>query len=605
MESRVPRSKKVRGINSISLNMEKLLKFFNLAELTKLMNISKLFFYSIKQLSFFLPFGKMLKKDFSHSLDDLIKNEGRLIKKLKKQYEIANLQDSILIFTGMFLKGFPKNPTRDQNVAFMTETEKKLWNFNYTKTECVEVLPYLSSFLLCYPYYQKIDLSFNELEDKNLISFCKNMQYLKSLKAINLSNNKLKDQSCKALFKSLLENKIINFVDISKNEISAAGLDTLALFIKNTKTLETLNLENNIIGPKGMTLLAEPLRLNRSIKTLNLSYNGITANGTKSLIPVLKDNNKITSLYYGGNYLQADGIATFMTAIKANQNITYLFLDWSHVGKTGAQSVASILTTHYYIITLDLSKNELGDEGLAFIFNAIKKQTSLINLDISGNKITHKSLKIIEEVLKKNGSIGRINLENNELGDTSGKTFKEIFKVNDTITNINLSGIALAKGIVELSEGLKSNASVKIINLSNNKLGKYVQALESLATCIAENKAFVTVMLDDNQIDDKGLAVLVEGIKKNFSVRTFSLKRNYIIDYKLVEDAIRNNKLIYYFELEHNRLEADKYEVIEKALNINKNLSNLKSHLKKTVRKQIGESTTLKTVKEGEDKQQQ
>jgi Ran GTPase-activating protein (RanGAP) involved in mRNA processing and transport len=218
-----------------------------------------------------------------------------------------------------------------------------------------------------------------------------------------------------------------------------------------------------------------------------------------------------------------------------NESISYLFLDWSHIGKVGSSSIANILTNHYYIITLDISKNEICDEEINKIFTAIKKQTSLINLDISSNGLTHKSLKIINEVLKTNGTIGRINLSNNQFGETAGVTFKELFKTNDTITNINLSNISLGKGLVEMSLGLKTSNTVKIINLANNNIGKYIKSLEAFSACLVDNKSFINVTLDENLIDDKGFAVLSEGIKKNYSIKTFSFKKNYLIEHKLIE----------------------------------------------------------------------
>jgi hypothetical protein len=121
--NRIPRSKRVRGFNSLPyFLLEKVLRCLTLSEIMIAIKISKLFSTAIKECTFFAPFSKMLKKDFNHSFEDLTKNEAKLLKKLKKQYEI-NPQDSLLIFSAMFLKSFPKNPSRDQNVAFISENE--------------------------------------------------------------------------------------------------------------------------------------------------------------------------------------------------------------------------------------------------------------------------------------------------------------------------------------------------------------------------------------------------------------------------------------------------------------------------------------------------
>lgn len=101
-------------------------------------------------------------------------------------------------------------------------------------------------------YLKKIDLSFNNLTDEDLIVFLSENKDLVNIKEISLKKNNLTEKFLTFLTKINQESffEYLKILDISSNKIDFSALDTLSSVIRDYKNLKRVNLTHNPIQEK-------------------------------------------------------------------------------------------------------------------------------------------------------------------------------------------------------------------------------------------------------------------------------------------------------------------------------------------------------------------
>ena len=229
----------------------------------------------------------------------------------------------------------------------------------------------------------------------------------------------------------------------------------------------------------------------------------------------------------------------------------------------GWKNIESLLNKNYNIRILDLSSSTLNDLELEGIIESIKdKRIRLLNL--SENFLTVEGMKSLSNFLKINKTLQRLYLQRNAvvqfkaegvkyvcenllnhpnilLLDFSfmeltgcGQFIGKLIKENKTLENLNIASCKL--NIVDfknICEPICNDKKLKKFNISFNDMGGN-KSLEEIGKIIIFNKSINEIHLDQMNLNMDNYNIILDAIKKNKTIKYYSLSYNYNLNPKIV-----------------------------------------------------------------------
>jgi hypothetical protein len=139
---------------------------------------------------------------------------------------------------------------------------------------------------------------------------------------LDLSRNQLGDKEVGIFARVLLANQNLKSLVLRDNNIGDAGAIELAVALRQKNTLELLDLSSNEIGSDGTTALADTLVANDALKDLNLLNNSIGDDGATSIAEMLTRNDCIEKICIGG--FGGMGLKAFATRLSSMNGLKTL-----------------------------------------------------------------------------------------------------------------------------------------------------------------------------------------------------------------------------------------------------------------------------------------
>ena len=167
--------------------------------------------------------------------------------------------------------------------------------------------------------------------------------------------------------------------------------------------------------------------------------------------------------------------------------------------------LASIAISYKGRFSVNLSYCTLSDTSIKILMQSLCRSldphseiTGHLDMDIGSNKITGVGASYIAEALRTTRTLRKLNLWANPIGDEGLQYISEAVITNTTLTNLNLIECGLR--ITEesgpaLTEMLQRNKTLRKLNLSLNEA-----------------------------ISDNAASFIIEGLKKNTTLKTLELK---------------------------------------------------------------------------------
>jgi hypothetical protein len=132
-------------------------------------------------------------------------------------------------------------------------------------------------------------------------------------------------------------------------------------------------------------------------------------------------------------------------------------------------------------------------------------------LDFSSYIVDYEGAVAISEALKTNSTLQVIDLEENEIGDKGATAFAKALKTNTSLQEINLNDNRIGdEGAIAISEALKTNSTLRKINLGHNEIG--VESAIAIAEALKTNSTLREIDLAGNKIGDKGAIIIAEAL---------------------------------------------------------------------------------------------
>lgn len=219
-----------------------------------------------------------------------------------------------------------------------------------------------------------------------------------------------------------------------------------------------------------------------------------------------------------------------------------------------------------YLISLrkELSKKKYTSSQVDHFVNEILKsllkqltEDEIIDLRYGGIGKNLDDMKYLCIALKTNTSIKELNLERNYIGQKAGniQNLSEILNINTTIIKLDLRGnsIGSKSGLIKiLSLALKQNTSITSINLQRNEIGENEHDIELLLKALSVNKSIKKLYLGYNYIGSDSYADT-----DNMRNLCEFIKENKCLTTLYLEcnNFGRNDEGMYYFSqaLKHNK----------------------------------------------------
>ena len=517
-----------------------------------------------------------------YSLFQLLKNNCALIRKIISKYKIGKEQ-SISIFGNIIERQMRKVNLEEVNINEYDLNNNGIAMINLALGEIDNLKKInISNNLQISKYYsinnvindnrndlQIINLSFNELGDKNAIIIFDNLsKYCPDIKIINLSGNNI-------------TNKVFN-----SKEVIDAFLNYKFKFLKK------FIFHHNLLGSKGAILLFDLLMNCKFLNLLDISYNGIdeyvfdSDSAIKFFDPEKSELYYFYSFYYEGNYLTFSETQSLVQCLLNNSILTYLFLGNNRLKDDSMQILNFLIMNNKNIKSLHINYNNFTIKGYNKLFSNIEENYSLIEINLSNNKIDQKCLKNILDNLENNKSISSLNLSYNNFNKvaTSNLIIKYI-ESNIKIKNLNLAGCHIGIGMKKFLSILKDNKIICCLDISSNDFGGNKEIIEILCKYLSDNYYIKYLYLDGNFINDQDFEKIInDGITENKNLHLLSLKYNKITLNKIEsKDPNRNmieniklNNHIKDITFDGNPIKSEKnLKLINKALEMNGTKENI------------------------------
>ena len=533
---------------------------FDLETLIKLLNVNKTLNTIVKQ-SITLQKFLEVKNEYienkgkpnqrvnfgKYSVTQSLKNNCDLYAKFQKKYKMGN-NDTKIIFGELLKRQIIREFKRAQS-----KNGKNYLNLNDIKLKeyGITLLNYAIKEI---PFFRKIVLSGNSesISNFNLIKSFVNFSK-KNLMSVNFSNNNYSDVIGGNIFISIGVNcPNIEIINMSHNCLTYSTFNNKKVqqaFTVGFKKLTKLILGNNILGPKGLIELFINLKNCTKLNLLDVSYNGIDKNifNNKNVEDIFNESlPNLYSFYYEGNYLSTEEVKNFVKDIANNKCLTYLYLQNNQLNDDSMEILSYLITKNPYMHNLGLGYNKFTSKGIQSLCNGLmNKDSNIMELCLQKNNLDEASLSYLAEALKSNQSMRSLNLSyNNFTKDECGNLISRIISESPKLKNLNLTACHLGLKIKDICNKLEENKTITYIDMSVNDFGKNSEIFKALAKMLGKNMYLKYLYLDSNYVSDKDFDIIInEGIKFNKNLKYLSLKSNKITlsSIKALSDSIKKD----------------------------------------------------------------
>ena len=138
---------------------------------------------------------------------------------------------------------------------------------------------------------------------------------------------------------------------------------------------------------------------------------------------------------------------------------------------------------------IDLSRLHLTDRDIAVVIRHAIYEKKCRGLNLWGNELTAESMHILANVSHGNRTLKELDLSHNRLSDEGAKILANVLSLN--------------------------NCALKELDLSSNNITD--EGAHYLARMLRENTKILRLILDNNEITDRGLALLTDAIAQRDS----------------------------------------------------------------------------------------
>ena len=472
-------------------------------------------------------------------------------------------------------------PETGEALASVILCNTGLQELNLINNNLDEEVLRVAEVLKCIASLRKLYLSKNNISKTVSHELALAIKSYKCLETLWLSNCNLKS-SVVAIFQALSTISSLKCLSISNNQITEEAGEALASVILHNRGLEILYLRNNNLG-KGMLEIVKALQHITSLKSLDLSKNNISNEVSVELAVAIKSNKHLEELWMLDCNLKSL-VTVILQSLTTISSLKGLDVNDNQVSKEAGEALASVISrVHNRLLVilhntglkeLYIRNNNLG-KGMLKIAKALQHINSLESLNLSNNNISNEvsvelaiafksnkhlkklwmfdcnlksSATVILQSLTTISTLKCLSIGNNQITPEAAKVLPSVILHNTELEELYLRDSNIGEGRLDVLKALQCFKSLKILDLSNNKMLK--QDCNELALVIKSNRQLEKLYLEElyhrsNSVG-KGMLEVAKALQHITSLKSLNLSINNISNEVSVELAIafKSNKYL-------------------------------------------------------------
>lgn len=426
----------------------------------------------------------------------------------------------------------------------------------------------IDNFVFKYYKIKIFDLSFNNLNDQDILDFTTGFNYNKSIVSLNLCGNKFSSKGILYLKKCLMYNSFLKElyignidssldVEINKISIKSVFIDEIKkindknfVIISNPRLslkLNNYNNSNNVNKSK----FSNKKQISNSLKTevnLNNKPDGFNSQYNNSLLKFQK-SIKVKNFHLikqnetsNGNFHKERNIFPNIETdnkIKIKQGVKVNFLDKKNEpSKILTNNIEKNLNNNSNNHTSDLKNvNTNLNQKLTFMKKMTLKRSNTKNLNVKtneNNEANNKENQFLEFIKNENlilnpifSTLSKLNIISLENCNLTGNDIIPVLKNCKDVLKLSFKGNKLdTKSIYLMEDCIINNFNIKELNLSENKLCNV--AVNLLCEYLNKNSTIVSIDLSYNEYDQNSMLNFNNIIYYHKSINKISFEGNNI-----------------------------------------------------------------------------
>eukprot|EP00903_Cladosiphon_okamuranus_P017705 g16304.t1 len=231
------------------------------------------------------------------------------------------------------------------------------------------------------------------------------------------------------------------------------------------------------------------------------------------------------------------GITPSPTMMRSRKDPHTLDLGFQGLGDKIGLSLAKTLPFLPNLASFILRDNRLTDASLNAILAEAVRLKSLTSLDLSSNKIDNSALVLREYVASSSCALQQLSLSNADVDDGECTSLMEALVGNGSIRVLDLSHNKIGDketynfvrpdyttGGEAVAEMIESNTTLSSLDLSWNSIR--MASGVSLGESLAHNSGLVELRLPHNSLADSGIQAIAQSLRSNGSLRLLDISFN-------------------------------------------------------------------------------
>ncbi|KAI9202272.1 uncharacterized protein BJ171DRAFT_514631 [Polychytrium aggregatum] len=337
----------------------------------------------------------------------------------------------------------------------------------------------------------RMDLSGTTIDRKHVASLADILMIETGLVSLSMENCNIEDEILKVLLHSVLITNTLQSLSLANNRrIKVQGVKYVAVLIKKTKSLKHLDISGISIDRQGMGFLSHALAQGSQNPPVGSTLETLKMDSCQLRAPLLE------VLAIGVNHSQVIRLSLRDNKMNADCGL-YLFdlLKNERVSANGSTPIRQQPRTRG-IESLDLRGNELKS-GVHKIARALGDQLWLRHLVLRDNKMDHVALVILSEHLKTNRTVTVLDLSSNPLclDSLNGVTaLLEALVLNKTLKELSLANTHLnSEGAIAFAEAMPLIKSVQKLDITYNPID--IAGVLAISVSLKLNNSFTMLEL--------------------------------------------------------------------------------------------------------------
>ncbi|XP_075117991.1 NACHT, LRR and PYD domains-containing protein 12-like [Leptodactylus fuscus] len=310
-------------------------------------------------------------------------------------------------------------------------------------------------------------------------------------------------------------------LDLSDVHMSALDCTVLAFIMETCTNIEELNLTRCSLDTEGLERLVPGLH---NLQNLSLDSNLLPDTSCTQLASVIRNNQSLKILHLSINRLSGPHFSDLMAALSSPDcRIEELHLGYNNLPDTSCTQLASVIRNNQSLKRLVLSNNRLFGPHFSDLLVALSSPTCRIQeLRLGSNDLPDTCCTQLASGIRNNQSLKILDLSGNRL---YGPYFSDLMAALSSpacrIEELHLANNHLPDtSCTQLASVIRNNQSLKILVQSGPQFSDLMAALSSPACKILE------LHLDSNLLPDTSCTQLASVIRNNQSLKRLDLSNN-------------------------------------------------------------------------------